>query len=495
MTQTPTVCIQVITPAISPEGYCKNFMTPCDVPSDWKRVNVCPTVTSTPAATTATATPVQTETVTATPTATATATITSTATEAPTATAIATATQAATPVPTPTSTIQTAPLHDLLPVALAQEESCSLKDADASCSRNWDEKSRYMNCGQVQDSCDREKFMSECQKSINQGAEQMLKDIDGKCQARYENEKLRIEMMCSEMEDRIDMCNEQSKLACDDLDEEYESCIALAPKKQEKLKEAVRNIARDMCQFSQYKPKFVKENIGDISPSATIPVTIAVNNRLSDDQVSQLKKVILSLGEPNPIGKIVIYKAKMKAENFNDLKQLGFVLDAQLDAIQRSVDMSATTPSLASGVKSDIMPDVPTSIATLEAVKQSVSEDFQPLVSDTEGKIADSADSVKKVQDDINSKGLLYKLKWFLGMGAESERADSEKLSAEAKNLSTTEASLKKIAEQISDLSTKAALLEQANDIGKRKDALDKMSADKKKNAAGLLSFLKIVGG
>lgn len=338
--------------------------------------------------------------------------------------------------------------------------------------------------------------MSECQSSINQGTERMLKNIETQCQQRYESEKLKIEMMCFDMQDRLDTCNEQSKLACDDLDEEYTSCIALAPKKQEKLKEAVQNIARDMCQFSKYKPKLVNDNIGDISPSATVPVTMAVNSKLSDDQISQLKEVVLSIGEARPIGKIVIYKAKMKAENFEKLTKLSFVLDAQLDYIQRSVDMSATTMTVpADATKSDIVPDVSTSIATLEAVKGSVSEDFQPLVSDTEGKIADSADRVKKVQDEMNSRGFVYKFKWFLGMGAESEKADSEKLSAEAKGLATTGDSLKNIAEQISDLSTKAALLEQANDIGKRKDVLEKMSADKKKNAAGLLSFLKIVGG
>ncbi|MDI6603311.1 MAG: DUF5667 domain-containing protein [Patescibacteria group bacterium] len=38
----PGVCIQVITPAISPEGVCKEFPTPCDVPADWKKIDKCP---------------------------------------------------------------------------------------------------------------------------------------------------------------------------------------------------------------------------------------------------------------------------------------------------------------------------------------------------------------------------------------------------------------------------------------------------------------------
>lgn len=36
-----SVCAQVITPAISPEGECKNFSTPCDVPSDWTKTDKC----------------------------------------------------------------------------------------------------------------------------------------------------------------------------------------------------------------------------------------------------------------------------------------------------------------------------------------------------------------------------------------------------------------------------------------------------------------------
>lgn len=40
--ETPESCIQVITPAISPENTCKEFPTPCDMPEDWKKVDKCP---------------------------------------------------------------------------------------------------------------------------------------------------------------------------------------------------------------------------------------------------------------------------------------------------------------------------------------------------------------------------------------------------------------------------------------------------------------------
>ncbi|MBU2578545.1 DUF333 domain-containing protein [Patescibacteria group bacterium] len=35
-------CIQIITPAVSPEGICKVFSTPCEVPSGWQRAQKCP---------------------------------------------------------------------------------------------------------------------------------------------------------------------------------------------------------------------------------------------------------------------------------------------------------------------------------------------------------------------------------------------------------------------------------------------------------------------
>ena len=40
------VCIQVITPATSPDGTCKEFPTPCDVPSDWKKVDKCSSISA-----------------------------------------------------------------------------------------------------------------------------------------------------------------------------------------------------------------------------------------------------------------------------------------------------------------------------------------------------------------------------------------------------------------------------------------------------------------
>lgn len=34
-------CIQVVTPAVGPKGICKEFPTPCDVPTDWIRIDKC----------------------------------------------------------------------------------------------------------------------------------------------------------------------------------------------------------------------------------------------------------------------------------------------------------------------------------------------------------------------------------------------------------------------------------------------------------------------
>ncbi len=51
-TPTTEACAQVITPAIGPDGICKNFSTACDVPADWKKVDKCiietPAVSPTP---------------------------------------------------------------------------------------------------------------------------------------------------------------------------------------------------------------------------------------------------------------------------------------------------------------------------------------------------------------------------------------------------------------------------------------------------------------
>lgn len=38
----PTVCAQVITSAISPEGTCQEFPTPCSVPEGWQKTEKCP---------------------------------------------------------------------------------------------------------------------------------------------------------------------------------------------------------------------------------------------------------------------------------------------------------------------------------------------------------------------------------------------------------------------------------------------------------------------
>lgn len=51
-TPAPEVCIQVITPAKNPQtGECKEFPTPCDVPTGWQTIQSCnstPTACPTP---------------------------------------------------------------------------------------------------------------------------------------------------------------------------------------------------------------------------------------------------------------------------------------------------------------------------------------------------------------------------------------------------------------------------------------------------------------
>ncbi len=49
--ETPEVCIQVITPAIGPDGKCKEFPTPCEVPTGWRKVDKCPAVKPVPVST------------------------------------------------------------------------------------------------------------------------------------------------------------------------------------------------------------------------------------------------------------------------------------------------------------------------------------------------------------------------------------------------------------------------------------------------------------
>jgi|GEM_PF-5783802 len=39
--QAQDICIQVIQPAVSPDGVCQEYATPCDVPEDWKSVPSC----------------------------------------------------------------------------------------------------------------------------------------------------------------------------------------------------------------------------------------------------------------------------------------------------------------------------------------------------------------------------------------------------------------------------------------------------------------------
>ena len=139
---------------------------------------------------------------------------------------------------------------------------------------------------------------------------------------------------------------------------------------------------------------------------------------------------------------------------------------------------------------------ISTSISSLELAKDNITnQENINNVNQAETQILDVTTSVASFENDTNTRGPFYSIRWLFGFVADQEKKDSDLLinkSAELLNISNT---LKSVANTLSDTATKNIILAEADKLKTQADQLSQQAIQKRENAQGLISWINKLFG
>ncbi len=515
------------------EVYCEGSSVNKCVSGNWQyekcpygcQNNACVATTAYPAATSA---PIEQPQPTATPT----------ETVAPTATLAPTETPTATPAPTPEPTQQAnlsayyrkigiavaqefvqppypgAPMQQAapMPVQPVQQVQQAMPasggggfgggqgfDPKQACAERWQREQQFLKrqCEQaktdkgpwgISDSsafCSEDSFVQSCAADRARYGPSASAQVDFTKLCERENKRVVRELtrFCKETTRGYDECVKRSREGCEYAKTQYNRCTESAG--EFKVREMIKKVADKECKYAAYKPgvRFEVKDVSDFAASEVIPVVIAVSDSVSDSEVSQIRQITESVQGYSTISGLRLYSAKVRASRFNELKQLPFVQDAQLDHVLRAIESGKTAQPQA-------QPELATAITALEASKDLVPEELKPWLGVEQDRLINVTDNLQELDQSESDKGAIYKFQWLLGMTAQREKDESKKLSEQEAKLSQSIASIEQLSDQVDDVAVKAALQEQVKELKARQENIKSLARERDKFASGLLSII-----
>lgn len=377
------------------------------------------------------------------------------------------------PAPAPTSgtgetTVPTTPSTATTDSGTAAPSGYAIAalSSDTDCSKQV-ENFRQM-CKQITEKsdtmCSKDTFISDCKERYkkNFDKEQISKEMKQMCKQDTKRQAVMLGRACRQMEHDYKKCVGTVENACESTQEQATLCNNLMGR--DKVKEAVSEKAKELCKFSKYRTiEKAKENASQMT------VSIAVASDTPQESIDSLKQLTVELTETYSDGEIRLYTGKASPPNYASIKKLDFVIDAKPAAFEKAEGK---------GIK--------TAVAVLEANKEQLPEDFRVWVSNEENNLIDINDNVGRL---TQPKGFAYGFKKAFGLAKDQEIKEAGEIQNQSKKLDETIKSLEDVASQTEDLSAKAAIQGQIKQLKEQKDSFEKMSEERKKNAAGLLSI------
>ncbi len=312
--------------------------------------------------------------------------------------------------------------------------------------------------------CSKDTFISDCKERYkkNFDKDQISKEMKQMCKQDAKRQAVMLGRACRQMEHDYKKCVGTVENACESAQEQATLCNNLMGR--DKVKEAVSDKAKELCKFSKYRT-IEKANENE----SQMTVNIAVASDTPQESIDSLKQLAAKLTETYSDGEIRIYAGKVSPPNYASIKKLDFVIDAKPAAFEKAEGK-----------------DIKTAVAVLEANKEQLPEDFRVWVSNEENNLIDINDNVGRL---TQPKGFAYGFKKAFGLAKDQEIKEAGEIQNQSKKLDETIKSLEDIASQTEDLSAKVAIQEQITQLNEHKSSLEKMSEERKKNAAGLLSI------
>jgi hypothetical protein len=344
---------------------------------------------------------------------------------------------------------------------------------------------------------------------LEEKAEEKLKELLPKISSPISSPIIeKEEPKLSKIEEVIPKCDVEEHV-CERLKENYEKCLefkekcaprcevieslaiecktALADK--ETLVTKIVDFIWNHCQLIENftaLPAEVEKVENETISKAEIQPVIIVTKPLTPEQEEKIRALVEKLEQIYKDDNWV-YRAFIRANKIEDLRELDFVLTVKIDHILRAAQKGAfkKLPELP-----DFAPQVDKVLPVIESIKAKIGAELQPLVTNIEIEILNHTREIAIKNKEEKARGIGYAILKFLGLQANRERKDAAFLEEKAKNLSKVADNLKEIAKTEERVEIKALILEQVAKLQESIKAIAEKAEAKRKGALGIWSLL-----
>ena len=290
------------------------------------------------------------------------------------------------------------------------------------------------------------------------------------------------------MERQCAMMNAERQRCLDESSKRCEMSQGLAKECREKItEESFRNfIIREAEKKSKFMPYMEKK---DFSKYEKMEVVLAVVDTVGEEEISKIKAIVENLEKKDEVDGKIIFEGLINPNEFNKLKELSFIVGAKLNAPESSETAKERKASIIAGLNPEKVVE-----KLLELTSSDVSSEYKYLIEGEANELLEASESIDKVEESEESKGIGYKIKLFLGLAKEIEESEVKNLEMSKGRLETSIKSLGKLAEEMPNDITKSILKEQVAELERQKDDLENLIKQKQKKAKGLLGLFGLLG-
>ena len=356
----------------------------------------------------------------------------------------------------------------------------SYDDYKRQCHNEW--QYQRQNCENIKNQCKgKDGFVNECIAREKGSVESNLANIKRQCEMDSRFQIKNMERQCAMMNAERQRCLDESSKRC-------EMSQGIANECREKVNEEnFRNFiireAEKKCKFMPYMEK------KDFSKYEKMEVVLAVVDTVGEEEISKIKAIVENLEKKDEVDGKIIFEGLINPNEFNKLKELSFIVGAKLNAPESSETAKERKASIIAGLNPEKVVE-----KLLELTSSDVSSEYKYLIEGEANELLEASESIDKVEESEESKGIGYKIKLFLGLAKEIEESEVKNLEMSKGRLETSIKSLGKLAEEMPNDITKSIRKEQVAELERQKDDLENLIKQKQKKAKGLLGLFGLLG-
>lgn len=351
------------------------------------------------------------------------------------------------------------------------------------CERQW--KYQEDTCNRLPKDCGKDSFVEECIQREKENYELELSRIDKQCEIDSKAHIRHMERQCTRIDIEKQRCLDNGMEQCERIQGLVSECREKIS--EESFRKFIIREAEKRCKFIKFIPS-VKEKGEDFSKYKNMEVILVVLDTVTEEDISKLKSFIEGLHKKLELDGKIIFEGLIRPNDFVELKELDFVVDAKLNALESF--------EVAKQRKAEIISINPQKVVEklLEISEIDVSGEYKYLIEDEASDILEVSDDLEEIAEKEKGRGFGYKIRLFLGLAKKIEEDETKRLEMSKQRLETSIASLSKLAEEVPDDIAKAILKAQVEELQRQKEDMDSLIEQKQKRSNGILQLFGLFG-